>query len=219
MLVSLALVADATPKMTATRSSERAGEAAAKAAAKKSTKEKKKSVDGQSKKSALSFGGDMSWGKAANSKQTRATAPGHEIKAHWDAALGPVARVGYPWIEHHGTYRFRTQLFYNFDLDTYRVNAALNSSPFRPPLTEIDQLGNQHPESTNHRFGRDGESQSSANMRLRYQPTVHIADNLYTVNHGHFDNLVLGGTPGWRTHAQRSLQQSERRARTRRYCA
>ena len=82
----------------------------------------------------------MSWGKAANSKQTRATAPGHEIKAHWDAALGPVARVGYPWIEHHGTYRFRTQLFYNFDLDTYRMNAALNSSPFKPPLTEIDQL-------------------------------------------------------------------------------
>ena len=90
MLLFLGLVADANAEDDGQlEAAKKAGEAAAKAAAKKNAKAKNKTEGGKSKKNALSFGGDMSWGKAANSKQTRATAPGHEIKAHWDAALDP----------------------------------------------------------------------------------------------------------------------------------
>ncbi|MEE2756302.1 MAG: TIGR04551 family protein [Myxococcota bacterium] len=172
----------------------KAGEAAAKASGDKSAAKTNK-APAKKTKSKLSFGSDLSWGQAANSKQTRATAPGHDLKANWNAALGPVSNIGYPWIEQHGTFRFRTQMFYNFDLDTYRTNAALQSSPFMPPLTQTDQ-----------RIRRDGESQSSANMRLRYQPTVHISDALrIRATMDIFDNLILGSTPDGGPHAQRSL--------------
>ena len=85
----------------------KAGAAAAKSAAKTpqaKKKKKKKKKSAKSKSAGISLGG-LDWDSAAKSKQTKSAIPGHNLTANWDAALSPVAKVGYPWIEHHGTYR------------------------------------------------------------------------------------------------------------------
>jgi uncharacterized protein (TIGR04551 family) len=103
--------------------------------------------------------------------------PGQDLAANWDTAAGPAAAISYPWIESHGYLRMRADLFLNFDLDTYDEGLNRGSSPYDPPEN-------------------GGESQASANIRLRYQPTVHVSETLRIK--GTFDvldNLVLGSTP------------------------
>jgi|GEM_PF-311230 len=178
-----------------------AGEAAQKAAAKGPAKaaqkpqkaQKAKNSKPKAKVSQSPFGDMPSWDSAAEATQTVSTSPGHDLNANWNLATSTIAKVGFPWVENHGVFRFRADLFVNFDLDTYQ-STGQSSSPFLPPLTEIDQAGTQQLENSSH--GRDGESQSSANIRLRYQPTIHISDSLRirtTVDV--LDNVVLGSTP------------------------
>ena len=140
--------------------------------------------------------------KASDGPET----PGHEIKANWDAANSAEVRVGFPWVEHHGSFRVRTDVLYNLDLDTFQVADGAGSSPVRPPFTQRDTSGNQHPETDINGDGTpdhtyrseitESESLSSANMRFRYAPTLHVSEDLRiktTVDL--LDNLVLGSTP------------------------
>lgn len=127
---------------------------------------------------------------------------GGGMKANWDAAAGPEAQVSFPWVEHHGYFRLRTDLFYNFDLDTHVGSApGQRSSSIDPPLSELDDVGTPgHPEDFRDNedtgtFARDADSLASANIRFRYQPTLHISEALRV--RGTFDildNLVLGST-------------------------
>jgi len=142
----------------------------------------------------------------AKSPGTAAKTPGHELKANWDAANSAEIRVGFPWVEHHGAFRVRADVLYNLDLDTYQVADGAGSSPVRPPFTQRDTSGNQHPETDVNGDGtpdhtyrseiKESESLTSANMRFRYAPTLHISEDLRiktTVDI--FDNMVLGSTP------------------------
>jgi hypothetical protein len=102
--------------------------------------------------------------------------------------------VGYPMIEHHGYMRTRMDLFHNLDLDTFRN--GVGSSPVLPPLTELDQNGSQHPEDPNHRYGRGADTLAGANIRFRYEPTLHVNENLRVrTTMDILDNVVLGSTP------------------------
>ena len=131
---------------------------------------------------------------------TTGATPGNEMAANWDAATGPVAEVSYPFVEQHGYFRTRADLFHNLDLDTYDLELGRGSSPFLPPLTELDTQGSDHladedPDNP-HNFRRGADSVASTNIRFRYQPTLHINENLRvrtTVDV--LDNLVLGSTP------------------------
>ncbi len=143
-----------------------------------------------------------------NEPQPGATTPS------WDAAAGPAAEVSFPWIESHGYFRFRTNLFHNLDLDTYSRELSTGTSPFLPPLTERDRNGaaytSGHPEDASrgdgdegHSYPRGADSIADANLRFRYAPTLHISENLRVRSvMDILDNLVLGSTPDGGTFAE-----------------
>lgn len=119
---------------------------------------------------------------------------GQTLDATQEWAATQSTSVGYPMIEHHGYMRIRMDLFHNLDLDTFRN--GVGSSPVLPPLTEIDQNGSQHPEDPNHRYRRGADTLAGANIRLRYEPTLHVNENLRVrTTLDILDNTVLGSTP------------------------
>lgn len=136
------------------------------------------------------------WGTGGATAPT----PGSDLAANWDAATGPVAEVSYPFVEQHGYFRTRADLFHNFDLDTYDLDLGRGSSPVLPPLTELDQNGSGHLQEEDpdnpHRYHRGADSLASTNIRFRYSPTLHISESLRVHStFDIFDNLVLGSTP------------------------
>lgn len=89
------------------------------------------------------------------------------------------------FIEHHGYFRFRADLLNNFDLNTYDVANRRGTSQYLPPLT--DREGSNQ---------KDSDSLSSANLRFRYEPTLHATERFRV--HAVLDipdNLVLGSMP------------------------
>ncbi len=91
-------------------------------------------------------------------------------------------RQSYPWVEHHGMFRFRADLFHNLDLNT------TGTSPILPPPESYLPEGNP--------AQSDAEIYAGANIRFRYSPTLHIFEDLKI----HLqldvpDNLVLGSAP------------------------
>jgi uncharacterized protein (TIGR04551 family) len=143
------------------------------------------------------------WGPAPGVEPTPgATAPPvAAMQPNWDATTSTSATVSYPWVESHGYFRMRLQLFHNFDLDTYDVKRGnLYSSPYLPPLTETDQggPGHRYEEDPNNpaSYKKGHDTLSMANMRLRYQPTIHVSETLrIKTTIDALDNLVLGSTP------------------------
>ncbi len=103
----------------------------------------------------------------------------------WDR-LERESSSSHVFVEHHGYLRFRADLFHNLDLDTYSVAEQRGTSQYLPPLSS--RVGGAAQEAA--------ESLASANLRFRYEPTVHIGEQLRV--HGTLDlpdNLVLGSTP------------------------
>jgi uncharacterized protein (TIGR04551 family) len=105
----------------------------------------------------------------------------------------------YPRVEHRGYFRFRADMFTNLHLGTQFQNnfATYGTSGFKPPLTE-NFINNDNPTfgADTVGSGNDETTLSSANMRMRYQPTILISDSLSI--HATFDvldNIVLGSTP------------------------
>jgi uncharacterized protein (TIGR04551 family) len=94
----------------------------------------------------------------------------------------------YPFVEHHGYFRFRGDMFWNLDLDTQ------GTSPVLPPL-ETNPTRIQEPERSDI-FDPDAELLAGANIRFRYHPIFHITEgSRIHVELDLLDNLVLGSTP------------------------
>jgi uncharacterized protein (TIGR04551 family) len=114
-----------------------------------------------------------------------------------------------PIIEIHGLFRFRAELFHHFSLT--RVDAADRSIWPRPaddrytpdtgspPLLDLcteEEAGTGNDTSSDNLRGCKNGTQSSANIRLRLNPEIHISDNLRVMSQiDLLDNLVLGSTP------------------------
>lgn len=122
--------------------------------------------------------------------------PDVAMQPDWNAATSPEAEVAFPWIEHHGYFRARADLFHNFDLGTYRRDLNLSSSPVPPPLTEQPDQTNGQPGDEEASYDQGANSQAGVNIRLRYMPTIHVSKTL-RINAviDIMDNLVLGSTP------------------------
>ena len=102
----------------------------------------------------------------------------------------------YPWFEQHGYYRLRLDWLDDLHLSNYAEPAHFVSGQ-PPPLTEnvSNNSGDRHPETGNS-FSRTQTSVSTGNMRFRYQPTIHLAENVRVrATIDMLDNLVLGSTP------------------------
>ena len=89
------------------------------------------------------------------------------------------------FIEHHGYLRFRADMHYKLDLNTYSSIERRGTSQYLPPLS-----------SRTPGVQQEANSLASANMRFRYEPTVHIGEQLRVKTTLDLpDNLVLGSTP------------------------
>jgi uncharacterized protein (TIGR04551 family) len=138
-------------------------------------------------------------------KQASSSDEANKLRPNWESPILRAPKMGFPWIEHHGYLRTRADLFHGFDLGTYDSTARVGTSPFLPPLTELDENGNLHPGESTNRFGQGAESLSSANIRFRYQPTIHVSESLrINTTMDILDNMVLGSTPVGGPHASRT---------------
>lgn len=110
-----------------------------------------------------------------------------------------------PVFEIHGLYRVRAELFHNFALG--RTDAFPDSGLWAPPIdyaylnpqdrnNRIGPVATQCSSSADGSSGCSNKTQSSANMRFRLNPELHISDNLRIMSQiDLLDNLVLGSTP------------------------
>jgi uncharacterized protein (TIGR04551 family) len=102
-----------------------------------------------------------------------------------------------PVLELHGYFRTRAELLQNFSLGRHDNPGTLFPQPI--DNTYQDQGGTVHNLSL---CGDNGatpckdQTQSTANMRFRINPELHISDNLRIMAQiDAFDNMVLGSTP------------------------
>ncbi|HEY1694651.1 MAG TPA: TIGR04551 family protein [Polyangiaceae bacterium] len=110
-----------------------------------------------------------------------------------------------PVIELHGYFRTRGELFHNFSLGRHSssVTPSGDSQYLWPiPLdqnytTTTGQTGQSVAVcGSNGKNSCNDKSESSANLRLRLNPEIHISDNLRIMTQlDLLDNLVLGSTP------------------------
>lgn len=102
----------------------------------------------------------------------------------------------YPWVEHHGYFRFRADLFHNGHLSTVIPGVSgTGTSGIPAPLTE-NVINNDDADVSAQVGTEDAKAIATANLRFRYSPTLHVSDNLRihtTVDI--LDNLVMGSTP------------------------
>ena len=110
----------------------------------------------------------------------------------------PEATHAYPYVEQHGSFRFRPDLMYRLHLGTQtRVGGqTIGTSGVRPPLTE-NVINNEGPLFGADVVGSQGEDVlAGANMRFRYTPTFHVSSSLKVqLQLDILDNHVLGTTP------------------------
>ena len=105
----------------------------------------------------------------------------------------------YPYIEHDGYFRFRADMFYRLHLGAIGHDASgatVTTTGVLPPLSRNEV--NSAPASQLDADSRDENTLAGANIRLRYSPTVHIADWLRVkATFDVLDNVVLGSSPDY----------------------
>lgn len=115
-----------------------------------------------------------------------------------------------PLIELHGYFRLRAEFFHNFSLSRIEPpGEAIWPRPldqfyrtqennFGPALCTADEAdAGENDDAANATFGCQNKTQSSANLRLRFNPELVISDNLrVNTQIDVLDNVVLGSTPG-----------------------
>ena len=102
----------------------------------------------------------------------------------------------FPYFEHHGYFRFRADFFHNGHLSTVIPGVRKSGTSGIPaPLTE-NAINNEDPDVSAQVGTEDAKVIGSANIRLRYSPTLHVSESLRVkATFDILDNLVLGSTP------------------------
>ncbi len=116
-----------------------------------------------------------------------------------------------PSIEMHGYFRTRAELFHNFSLGRFNEpNYQLWPIPADNRYAAANGTGYGAnvcgAADTNNNAGAcKNKTQSSANLRLRLNPEIHVSDNLRIMTQiDILDNLVLGSTPAGYTNSPSS---------------
>ncbi len=121
------------------------------------------------------FSGDDGFGDTGFERYVAADAP---------------AVPSFPWMEHHGYFRTRTDYFNGLALGTFRTSMAPFGTSGAPP-TLSDTASNA---------GKPGgDSVWSTNMRIRYEPTLHVTERVgLKLRLDILDDVVFGTSPdGW----------------------
>ncbi len=126
----------------------------------------------------------------------------------WDVPVAPPGPT-YPYIEHHGYFRFRPDLISNGHLGQAAVNASqankvVTTSAILPPLSlwPSNNAGSQYAAQVGSAAGES--TLAGANMRIRFAPTIHLSDSIriYTT-FDIMDNYVMGSSPDYAGALQR----------------
>ncbi len=114
----------------------------------------------------------------------------------WAADVRAEKPRSFPYFEHHGYFRFRADFFHNGHLGTVVPGVAGSGTSGIPaPLTE-NAVNNDDPDVSALVGTEDAKVIASANIRLRYQPILHVSESLRVkATFDILDNLVLGSTP------------------------
>ena len=120
-----------------------------------------------------------------------------EMPQQQASVAGPV----YPFLEHHGYFRFRADHFDNGHLGTYDPPTGTSTSGIPVPLTA-------NAINTSADAGAVGDPTDTtlggANIRFRYRPTFHVSPTMRIKGSVDFlDNVVLGGTPDYAGYLER----------------
>lgn len=112
-------------------------------------------------------------------------------------------RPTFPYFEHSGYFRFRADFFHNGHLSTVIPGDGRSGTSGIPaPLTE-NQINNESDVAAIV-GSEDAKVIASANIRLRYAPTLHISESLRVkATFDILDNLVLGSTPDFASNLSR----------------
>jgi len=114
----------------------------------------------------------------------------------WAADVRAEKPRSFPYFEHHGYFRFRADFFHNGHLGTVIPgDEKSGTSGMHAPLTE-NVINNENVGVSALVGTEDATTIATANMRFRYQPTLHISDSLRVkATFDILDNLVMGSTP------------------------
>ncbi|MBN1947750.1 MAG: TIGR04551 family protein [Bradymonadales bacterium] len=118
--------------------------------------------------------------------------PGVPVEGLGDYVQGRLREPlnAFPYVEHRGYFRFRTDNFWNLDLNTR------GTSPILPPLEATNLVRDSFEYNTSDYYDSGANLIAGANIRLRYHPIVHITDGMRLhLELDILDNLVLGSTP------------------------
>jgi uncharacterized protein (TIGR04551 family) len=118
-----------------------------------------------------------------------------------------------PILELHGYFRTRAEMFHNFSLGRLsqpnqalwtmpadnRYSTGSNGNSYGPSLCtpgESDEVPGDSNAAAAATYACKNKNQSSANLRFRINPELHISDNLRIISQiDVLDNLVYGSTP------------------------
>ncbi|MSP92358.1 MAG: hypothetical protein EXR79_11235, partial [Myxococcales bacterium] len=120
----------------------------------------------------------------------------------WDAPPAPAAPT-YPFVEHHGYFRFRPDLISNGHLGQavkreLFEGQIVTTSAIKPPLSLWPANNENNPFADRVGKARGENSLAAASIRFRYQPTLHLADTIrIAATLDVLDNYVLGGDPDY----------------------
>ena len=117
----------------------------------------------------------------------------------WELVEG-VTPPSFPYVEHHGYFRFRSDYFLRPHLGIAGESTSgstITTSGVLPPLN-ANEFNGRSAESQLSSAEKNEDSIAGANIRFRYSPTIHVDQWLRvhsTVDI--LDNLVLGSTPDY----------------------
>jgi len=105
-------------------------------------------------------------------------------------------RPSFPYFEHHGYFRFRADFFHNGHLGTVVPGVAKSGTSGIPAPISENGINNEDPDVSAEVGTENAKVIASANIRLRYSPTLHVSESLRVkATFDILDNLVLGSTP------------------------
>ncbi len=105
-------------------------------------------------------------------------------------------RPSFPYFEHHGYFRFRADFFHNGHLGTVVPGVRGSGTSGIPAPISENGINNDDADISADVGTEDAKTLGSANIRLRYSPTLHVSESLRVrATFDILDNLVLGSTP------------------------
>ena len=113
----------------------------------------------------------------------------------------------YPYLDHHGYFRFRSTGYHRLHLGTQSITNGVTTSAFAPPLTENLVNNEAGGDFTANQVGSSNSEDwiADANIRLRWSPALHLTPDLAVfVQFDMLDNLVLGSTPDFAGYERRA---------------